>query len=316
MAFLVLAIPLMPNPIAAQLRGLNKAKEAAEAAKKAAAKADSIKKALAADSAKKATAKADSVKAATAAATSAGGAPAAASETAKTADAKPADPKVWDNYDFVPGNKVIFYTDFTEDRVGNFARRLKYVSGPMDVVERDGVRMLRSTAGAEFLIPLGQKLPERFTIEFDIVARTSGGVLNENLRFDGGAGSGAGEPNVRVYWHSIGSNLRGSGQNLATSPVTIPEPMQAQIRGKLAHVRLLMDGPYFKLYTNERRLYNIPELSFRRDSVIRVGMGGLADDNPVYIAMIRVAESETDVLYDALAAKGRWATQGILFATG
>ncbi len=29
-----------------------------------------------------------------------------------------------------------------------------------------------------------------------------------------------------------------------------------------------------------------------------------------------MAESETDVLYDALAAKGRWATQGILFATG
>jgi outer membrane protein OmpA-like peptidoglycan-associated protein len=32
--------------------------------------------------------------------------------------------------------------------------------------------------------------------------------------------------------------------------------------------------------------------------------------------MIRLAESETDVLYDALAAKGRWATQGILFETG
>jgi outer membrane protein OmpA-like peptidoglycan-associated protein len=36
----------------------------------------------------------------------------------------------------------------------------------------------------------------------------------------------------------------------------------------------------------------------------------------VYLASIRVAESETDVLYDALANKGRWATQGILFATG
>ena len=36
----------------------------------------------------------------------------------------------------------------------------------------------------------------------------------------------------------------------------------------------------------------------------------------VFITSIRVAESETDVLYDALVAKGRWATQGILFATG
>jgi outer membrane protein OmpA-like peptidoglycan-associated protein len=36
----------------------------------------------------------------------------------------------------------------------------------------------------------------------------------------------------------------------------------------------------------------------------------------VFITGIRVAESEMDVLYDALEANGRWATQGILFETG
>jgi outer membrane protein OmpA-like peptidoglycan-associated protein len=36
----------------------------------------------------------------------------------------------------------------------------------------------------------------------------------------------------------------------------------------------------------------------------------------MYVTRVRVAESEIDVLYDALANKGRWATQGILFATG
>jgi outer membrane protein OmpA-like peptidoglycan-associated protein len=64
-------------------------------------------------------------------------------------------------------------------------------------------------------------------------------------------------------------------------------------------------------------MYNIPELHFRRDSLIRMFVYGNADENiAVYITSIRVAESETDVLYDALSAKGRWATQGILFATG
>ena len=55
------------------------------------------------------------------------------------------DPKVWDNYDFIPGSRVIFFTDFSEDRVGNFARGLKFKSGQMEVVERDGVKVLRST---------------------------------------------------------------------------------------------------------------------------------------------------------------------------
>jgi len=40
------------------------------------------------------------------------------------------------------------------------------------------------------------------------------------------------------------------------------------------------------------------------------------EDDVVYFTSLRVAESETDVLYDALASKGRWVTQGILFATG
>src|SRR5438874_2803734 len=100
---------------------------------------------------------------------------------ADTAQVKPADntaagpavkpdPKVWENYDFVPGNKVIFFTDFSDDKVGNFARRLKYKSGPVEVVERDGAKVLRATGRAEFLIPVGRKLPERFTLEMDLIA--------------------------------------------------------------------------------------------------------------------------------------------------
>ena len=69
--------------------------------------------------------------------------------------------KVWENYDFVPGNKVLFYTDFSEDRVGNFARGLKHVSGPAEVVERDGIKVLRATGMTTFLVPIGRRLPQR-----------------------------------------------------------------------------------------------------------------------------------------------------------
>jgi hypothetical protein len=65
--------------------------------------------------------------------------------------------KVWENYDFVPGSKIIFYTEFSEDRVGNFARGLKYKSGPGEVVERDGIKVLRAVGRTEFLIPVGKK---------------------------------------------------------------------------------------------------------------------------------------------------------------
>jgi outer membrane protein OmpA-like peptidoglycan-associated protein len=40
------------------------------------------------------------------------------------------------------------------------------------------------------------------------------------------------------------------------------------------------------------------------------------EESPTFITAIRLAESETDVMYDALNTNGRWTTHGILFATG
>ena len=107
---------------------------------------------------------------------------AAASTTPKAA---PPDAKVWENYDFVPGNKVLFYTDFSEDRVGNFARGLKYLVGPMEIVERDDVKMLRATGLGELLIPLGKKLPPKFTLEIDVITGANA-ALGDRVRVEGG----------------------------------------------------------------------------------------------------------------------------------
>ena len=236
--------------------------------------------------------------------------------TPAPAQASKPDPKVWENYDFVPGSKILFYTDFSEDKVGNFARGVKYVSGPAEVVERDGIKVLRATGDATFLVPLGKKLPQKFTLEIDAIAPMAG-ALTRAVQFEGGAKWVANEQSAAVSWNPRGAFYEGSGGNISSSASELPAAMQAQVTGNVAHLRVLMDSGYFKMYVNEKRLYNIPEFAFRRDSVIRIALSGTeADGQAVFLTSIRVAESETDVLYDALAAKGRWATQGILFATG
>ena len=227
------------------------------------------------------------------------------------------DPKVWENYDFVPGSKVLFFTDFSDDRTGNFARRLKFKSGAMDVVERDGVKVLRSTSRGEFMVPLGRKLPDRFTLEIDVIAPTEAVGGYDFVAFEGGADWDRTEKSAEFNWHPGGTVIIGGGQTVATSTVNLAQEVAAKSRGGLTHIRVLVDGPYFKAYNNERRVYNIPELAFKRDSVIRFLVKGAEEPGrETYISMIRVAESEVDVLYDALAARGRWATQGILFETG
>lgn len=231
-----------------------------------------------------------------------------------TSESQGADAKVWENYDFVPGSKVLFYTDFSEDVVGNFARGLTHVSGPVEVVERDGVKVLRSTGASAFLIPVGRVLPERFTLEIDVVAGKSGLPNYDIVAVEGGPEMDRGDRSAEINWAPHTTVIIGGGRN-GEQPIS--EELAEQARGNLTHLRILMDGSYFKMYSNEKRLYNIPTLPFKREAVIRVVVnGGEEADQATFITGIRLAESETDVLYDALTSKGRWATQGILFATG
>jgi outer membrane protein OmpA-like peptidoglycan-associated protein len=296
------------TPVAAQ--GLGSLRKKAEDAKKKVETA--VDKKPAADSAK-----AKAAPAATAGSAPSASAPAASPQsTGAPSEAAKPNAKVWENYDFVPGNRVIFYTDFSEDKVGNFARGLKYKGGPAEIVERNDTKVLRATGNAEFLIPVGKKLPERFTLEADVIAPQSG-VLNRALSFEGGAEQAGDDKSAWISWNPQGAWIQGSGLNMSSGGVTTPDAMVSVFAGNVTHLRVLMDSGYFKMYANERRLYNIPELAFKRDSVIRMSLGGTEEDGmAVYVTSIRVAESQTDVLYDALAAKGRWVTQGILFATG
>lgn len=226
------------------------------------------------------------------------------------------DAKIWENYDFVPGSKVLFYTDFSEDRVGNFARGLKYVSGPAEVVEREDRKMLRATGASTVLIPIGRKLPERFTLEIDVLTPAEGAGGFDLVVVEGGATQRRDEQSAEINWNTADLAILGGGQEISTSQQHLPEEDAASYLGKVAHIRILMDGAYFKMYVNEKRRYNLPELQFRRDSVIRVMLRGAEAEQALFVTSIRVAESDTDVLYDALANKGRWVTQGILFATG
>lgn len=81
---------------------------------------------------------------------------------AVAAEAMPAfDDAAWTNYDFLPGERVLFADDFTADVVGDFPRRLEFRSGQLQVVEWRGRRWL-SAEGGELYVKLPEALPERF----------------------------------------------------------------------------------------------------------------------------------------------------------
>jgi len=228
------------------------------------------------------------------------------------AAATPADKKVWANYDFVPGQRTIFFTDFTEDEVGNFPQRLEFKTGGMEVVEFEGgQRALKATTTSDLIIPLPETLPEKFTIELDVINRNSQGVAANTFEVVGG--KELDDESTWIGWGHNGVEAKGGGT--ATSIPAKPQDIERYV-GKPASFRVLGDGKALKLYADEKRLANIPNASFKRDSALFLRLQARDDeDNAVYVTRIRVAESQKSI-YDELNAKGRWATQGILFDTG
>ena len=239
---------------------------------------------------------------------------AAAPAAASTASTAPTSRREWANYDFVPGARTIFFTDFTDDQVGNFPKRLTFKNGQMEVVELDGgQRALKASSFSELLIPLPEALPPKFTIELDVINRDSRGVAANTFEVSGGNAFNDDKFTV-VGWGHNGLSVNGGG--VQGMSIMAKEADIERYVGHPASFRILGDGQALKLYADEKRIANIPNGGFQRGRTLALYLQGRDDEkNAVYVTRIRVAESNKDI-YDELAANGRWTTQGILFETG
>lgn len=226
----------------------------------------------------------------------------------------------WANYDFVPGERVLFFEDFSGDRIGNFPRRLEFINGDMEIVEWEGLRWLRMNSGGAFGVPLPETLPDRFTVEFDLtlpwsmlavytgesVGTTVPGYLNDRAMFT-----------VSQFYQAGVVGAGGKARSSLYPNKVLPAEMFTRSRAVSAPVRVRfhVDGSYVKVYLEEHRVANVPTADLLRANklVFHLGMG--PSDGPPLFTNISVNAGGRP-MYDALMADGRFVTQGILFDTG
>jgi OmpA-OmpF porin, OOP family len=211
----------------------------------------------------------------------------------------------WANYDFKPGDRIIFAEDFMKDEVGDFPRRMEFKSGQIEIVEWNGARWLRSGSGGEVYINLPEALPERFTMEFDL----AGSGNSMEITFHGRSGRGTGY----LWMNMSGAGIAGVG--LGGEEIDARGELGVQTNERPVRISLMVDGAHAKLFADERRVFNAPKVNLGRSKRIYISMNGWDADHPRMLANIRIAAGGKK-LYDALTEKGRVATQGIYFDTG
>jgi OmpA-OmpF porin, OOP family len=181
----------------------------------------------------------------------------------------------------------------------------------MEVAELGGRRVLRATTQSKLTIPLPEVLPQRYTIEIDVINRPSLDGTDFHLR--GSVGRVDDAKTSILAWGRDGLQMLGGGGGevrLANN-----EANRLRYRGKPVQLRILGDGNYVKVYLDEKRVANVPNANFDRSKLLHLVIDARSEENPAYITRIRVAESRKSI-YDDLVAAGHVATQGLLFDTG
>ena len=214
----------------------------------------------------------------------------------------------WANYDFVPGDQVLFMSNFEDYTIGRFPPNIEFQGGMMQLVDWEGQTLLESTDNSHFRIALGETVPERFTIEFDV-------YLDNNRTRDriGVFFSEVGDPR-RFSRHDFSYfyvGRQGAGVRGPTESMRDVTPYQ----NELTPVRIAVDGDYGTMYINEERVANIPVLDVERNGFIEFVHSASRENQPAYITNIRIAGGGLE-LYDRLMADGRVSTQGVYFDTG
>jgi len=154
----------------------------------------------------------------------------------------------------VPGSRTIFALDLAAEPLGEFPKSVKLLKGNMELVLKDGARMLKATSASEFLITLPEFLPQDFTVEFALVPKLC--CSAPDLSFEGTRSINQDVASAHLLWHATGYlSVIGGGGDTYESPM--PETLRATLPGVLTHVVADFQGTTVKLYTNGQRHYTL-----------------------------------------------------------
>ena len=232
-----------------------------------------------------------------------------------TADkSKPADFIAYGKYDFVPGDKVIFEDHVTGETLGEFPSKWNLRKGKIEVAAVNGEQVIAFLEGnyaaiAPLMKATGDYLPDVFSVEFDQYVKSGGYTTMEvNFHDQDAPGYVFDDGDVLKDWISTGS----SGQVLQASGDIPAEAGGEAYFNKWHHIALSYNMGHIKIYTDQYRLCNLPNVNGKTNPQnILLGCIG-AEDGTVYIKNVRIAAGGGD-LYKRVTTDGKIVTHGILF---
>ncbi len=221
--------------------------------------------------------------------------------------AGPPSLKSYTNYDFVPGDTVVFESNLADEQTGEIPSQFTLANGQMDVQQEDGENVIHVPKGpGATMTPRmtnAAYMPDKFTIELDFKNENFG--LNhimidfgQRVYYSGGEGI---TPGMTFGSDNIDWTLGG---------VEYPEALKTALEDpmKWHHISIAVNKTVGKVYVDQYRVANVNNLTGKPQNVT-IDVNGYENS---YIKNIRIAAGGIDI-YKQTTTPAKIIMHGILF---
>ncbi len=241
----------------------------------------------------------------------------------QTSQAEKETHKVSTNFDFKAGNVMLFQDDYSQDNIGDFPAKWD-TDGGGELTNINGQKYLKMQHSAVYVPMMSEKLPENYTVEFDLYAptlnkKTSSHTwvyisIDDNNTFKEGKNYGRVGLNPCQYIvSSTWVNKKENGKEIIKKQLKLD--YRAVINGK-SRVSIMVNKSRFRLWLNERKLIDVPRLiPIGKASYLKLMQHDYGGNVEMYFGNVRIAKTGQD-RRSTLLETGTFTTNEILFESG
>lgn len=229
--------------------------------------------------------------------------------------------RVFSNYDFVPGEKVIFYDDFSQDAVGDFpALWTTDVAGEINTLSiAPGHWLNLNSSEGNYWMMKDISFPKNFILEMDIVPKKKGGrfaadivLFGESTHSEMDKNGDPGTSGLHItiatsYWETSGYK-KGSNEKLkGTSTVNVVEPE------KVNHVIVWVQNRRVRIYHKGSKVIDIPTNIYEGSQFTRLCLKLYRGASCAsYVSNIKITDAAPD-MRSKLITEGKIVSYGVYF---
>lgn len=245
---------------------------------------------------------------------------------------QPAAPdfQAYSRFDFVPGEKVVGFEDFSQEAIGDFpAKWNTNAAGEIVTVAGKPGRWLKLTRAGVFVPELMPTLPDNFTLEFDLLVPptfNSGYLFNASIvqlddvrqiqpwqtasnRFTFTAWA-AGGPT----WQTTMTTRLDANSATGTTTGGPSTDTKSPWKSDPVHVAVTRQGARVRVYFNQEKMWDVPRAMFptAKYNAVVFFVPNVDAGSEYFVSNVRLAVGAPDTR-NKLLTQGKWVTNGILF---